>query len=623
MVDDSATAATQATAVIGQGDLPDHDLVGRLELIADEINLKDSVYAVMESIVAAVVKHTPWTQCWVAMVDIEERRVLHDYHAGDFDPAYRFELRDWDMTDTVTLDAARTGSVIAIGDVEHSAYPYLHEASASAGVRATLYAAVPFDHDSHSVVINVSLPRAHEFSAAEISLARGITTFAAIAFRNILATDRAIEHEAQEKVKLAELNTTILEKNAALEQVSHAQARLLRLQTVGADVSALCAEISGLLEMPVLLLDPFYQQLGLTGMAVPDADAITAHLAGRGRVSGERLESRPAILTLDGTRYVVTNVVEDHALVAMVVLQVEGDAPSSLAMRILELARVHVSLMVMRFRSSFETEARFAREFVDALAGDSSNLTITQHAGLLGLPLQSTSQIMLARVSGLTETLPRRDFDELVQFVASRLRQTGFSMIAAPAGDCELMIVLTSVNTWGSERVTLALRRAIADGARLIDASADRVSVAVGIGGGFSGIDGLRRSHREATRALQITLSSGHVDGDLSFDEAGTYAVLAATPAEDRRHFVQRYMKPLLDYDRMHGGAFFETLRTYFESIGNIPRTAERLFLHVSTVRYRLRRIEELTGMSLEDEEDRLRLQLCLRFSRLSDLADA
>ena len=606
-----------------QPGLPHGDVVNRLELIADEVNVRDSVDAVMESIVTAVIKHTPWTLCWVAMIDIEAASVLHDYHAGAYDPEYRFEFDTWDLRDTISLRVARTGEVFAIEDInEYPDFPYLKEAHEAAGIVSALYLSIPFEQESRSVVLNVNLPHSHSFSPAEISLARGIATFAAIAFRNVLAKDRAIEAEAAERTMLAELNAAILQKNASLEQLSAAQVRLLRLQTEGADVPTLCAEVSDLMGMPMLLLDPFYQQLGFAGLSADDADRLGELIARRRGGQADRPDPRPTLVRFDTRTVLVTNVVEDGARVATILLElVDAATPSPTAMQVLELARVHVSLMVMRFRASFETEARFAREFIDALASGSSNLSISQHAGLLGVRLQSTSQVMLAQIGGLTSVMPRRSFDELAQFVASRLRQSGISLVAAPTGESELMIVLTNVNPWGSERVTKTLRRAVAEGTRLMDRTAEGITVAVGIGGGFSGIDGLRRSHYEATRALQITLTSGHVDGELSFDDAGTYAVLASTPLEDRQLFIQRYLKPLLDYDRMHGGAFFTTLQIYFEVIGNVPRTAERLFLHVSTVRYRLRRIEELAGISLEDEEDRLRLQLCLRFARLSESA--
>jgi DNA-binding PucR family transcriptional regulator len=46
------------------------------------------------------------------------------------------------------------------------------------------------------------------------------------------------------------------------------------------------------------------------------------------------------------------------------------------------------------------------------------------------------------------------------------------------------------------------------------------------------------------------------------------------------------------------------TVGEWFDASGSTAGTAERLFCHANTVRYRLRRLEKLTGRSLEDPRD-------------------
>ncbi|MEZ2388544.1 helix-turn-helix domain-containing protein [bacterium RCC_150] len=600
--------------------LGEHEVVSRLELIADKINTKDSIDAVMASMVSAVLAHTPWTQCWVALVDIPAKKVVVDYYGG-FDPSYENALREWDLDGTITLDVARTHGIITIANTEQPPpqYAYFADAARISSSMAVMHVSVPFERADRCVVFAVNLPYAHEFTTAEITLARGIATFAAIAFRNVLATEQMVELQAVEQTKLAHLNTAISQKNNDLMQLSAAQTRLLRLQAVGADVASICAEISELTAMPVLLLDPFVQPLEMVAFASEHAEAVIRHVTQQSRSHAFRIETRPAMALINDRPHMITNVVEDNTLVAIIVLQiVDGDEPNELQLRLIELSRVHVSLMVRRVRASFETEARFVREFVDALGGGGSDLSITQTAGMVGLSLQAANQVLIARISGLSPALPRRYIDELGQFVASRLRQTGAPLFVAPLSGNEFTIVLSDTPVWRSARVTDRVRSAVAEGANLIDPATGTVQVAIGIGTSLIGVEGLRRSHYQALRALEITLASGHADSDLSFEEAGTAAILAAIPTDDRNAFLSRYLKPLIHYDSMHGTPLIETLETYFESIGNVPRTADRLFLHVSTVRYRLRRVEELAGISLDDQEDRLRLQLCLRLIRLT-----
>ena len=59
------------------------------------------------------------------------------------------------------------------------------------------------------------------------------------------------------------------------------------------------------------------------------------------------------------------------------------------------------------------------------------------------------------------------------------------------------------------------------------------------------------------------------------------------------------------------------TLETYIESNTSLEGTARALFVHVNTVRYRLRRVEALTGRSPTDPRDALALRIGLILARL------
>ncbi|MDO4572600.1 MAG: helix-turn-helix domain-containing protein [Clostridia bacterium] len=66
----------------------------------------------------------------------------------------------------------------------------------------------------------------------------------------------------------------------------------------------------------------------------------------------------------------------------------------------------------------------------------------------------------------------------------------------------------------------------------------------------------------------------------------------------------------LARYDRRHHGALLPTLKSYLIHERNLVRTAEALFIHRNSLVYRIRRIQELTGLTLENPEERLYL-LC------------
>jgi hypothetical protein len=89
-------------------------------------------------------------------------------------------------------------------------------------------------------------------------------------------------------------------------------------------------------------------------------------------------------------------------------------------------------------------------------------------------------------------------------------------------------------------------------------------------------------------------------------------ALLRGIPAEVTAAFHTRILAPLTAHDQANAVSLLGTLGTFLEHDGSWSRTAEALHIHVNTVHYRIRRIEELTGRSLAKLEDRLDLRAAL-----------
>lgn len=81
--------------------------------------------------------------------------------------------------------------------------------------------------------------------------------------------------------------------------------------------------------------------------------------------------------------------------------------------------------------------------------------------------------------------------------------------------------------------------------------------------------------------------------------------------------------EPLRTLNEAHGDdRLRDTLRCYLEHAGSIPKTAEALRLHRTSLYYRLRQIQEITGLDLDDGGHRLTLHLGLRIEELLSTGD-
>ena len=81
--------------------------------------------------------------------------------------------------------------------------------------------------------------------------------------------------------------------------------------------------------------------------------------------------------------------------------------------------------------------------------------------------------------------------------------------------------------------------------------------------------------------------------------------------------FLRQWLGPLLDYDARQGTELTKTLAQYLECGGNYDETDDTLVIHRSTLRYRLQRIREVTGLELNDVDSRFNLHVATRAWRI------
>jgi sugar diacid utilization regulator len=136
----------------------------------------------------------------------------------------------------------------------------------------------------------------------------------------------------------------------------------------------------------------------------------------------------------------------------------------------------------------------------------------------------------------------------------------------------------------------------------------------VGVGSVCRSADDFPRSYREAQVALRLAQTSRSGTGIMRYDDLGVYQLLSEV-ADPRtlETFVRRWLGALLDYDLQHGSGLVATLSAHLEAGGNYDATAQALTIGRSTVRYRVRRIQELSGLDLSDPDTRFQLQLAAR----------
>ncbi|HYV15035.1 MAG TPA: PucR family transcriptional regulator ligand-binding domain-containing protein [Conexibacter sp.] len=143
-----------------------------------------------------------------------------------------------------------------------------------------------------------------------------------------------------------------------------------------------------------------------------------------------------------------------------------------------------------------------------------------------------------------------------------------------------------------------------------------------------------RRAFHEARCALEARLlaaphdrkhSPGLANGDGSsscedgttvatYRDLGSFQLLLSLQDDDAlRLFCDSILAPIEQGEGAYGGELMRSLEAFIEENGQWERAARRLYCHRHTLRYRMRRVEELTGRSLSSARDRIEFWLALR----------
>ncbi len=148
-----------------------------------------------------------------------------------------------------------------------------------------------------------------------------------------------------------------------------------------------------------------------------------------------------------------------------------------------------------------------------------------------------------------------------------------------------------------------------------LESDRSRIRLTVGVSATAEGVTALSSAWHEAGSARRLAaLRDGTSVSVVTSDEVASHELLLATvPASVLRSFRERLLGPLVAYDDRHRAELLPTLREFLACSGSWNACAAKMYVHVNTVRYRIRRIEDLTGRDLSSLDDQVDFFLALR----------
>jgi purine catabolism regulatory family protein/PucR-like helix-turn-helix protein len=376
--------------------------------------------------------------------------------------------------------------------------------------------------------------------------------------------------------------------------------RLERLVLEGGGLDEVAREIAAAIGGSSLVLDARGEVLAQGGRRIPQhlSDAIRAEVEPRGTAAAPFVPSQS-----DLRGRALAHPVSPRAGAAeawLVVVRRSGEL-GDFERLCVQQAAIVVALELMRGRVARETERRLSGEVLGAtLSGRLAADDIRDRLAPFGIGDRAA---VLA--FELADAAPAEA--TLADFLASQNRPA--VVAPQPAGRRELLCAVIDGSKGDPLEVAGQARKALESAHGATRAATSRALPT----------ERVRHAFHEARCALEATgFSNGAAPDVASHRDLGAFTLLLSVQdGEALRLYCESVLGPIEDSDERYAGELLRSLEAYIDRNGHWERAAADCYCHRHTLRYRIKRIEELTGRDLGSANDRVELWLALRAKEL------
>jgi sugar diacid utilization regulator len=343
-------------------------------------------------------------------------------------------------------------------------------------------------------------------------------------------------------------------------------------------------------------------------------DAIVALIDSRGAVlavaAGSPAEERDLLSKRDGVTTIDLRVSE--AVVGQLRFRVREDVPEPAALR---LVTTLLALEVERTRAPERAGEAAIGSFVNAVLDGAidDRRDLVARGKELGVDLENGGSVLVVRIHPLVPA--DGDWHARARTIIGRgARGAAPGALSSLRGERIAVIVPGGDEALG-RRAAQAVLRALDDGMQGFAAVVGRSRMAV------DPMD-MHRAAGEALLAANVAVPSAEEPDSrlLSFEDTGAYRLLLPAMSDDPAELERFYhdtIAPLVAYDEQYGTELVHTLETFLANDGSMAATYKELFTHRHTIRYRLERVKELTGLDVNSTDGRERIGLGLKAMRV------
>lgn len=585
-----------------------------LREIASLINAGSDLAAIQERMVSAVCQHTSWAMGGIMRVNLESgySELVARFDPGHPEPHQNSPSR-WKLATSPTLRVAEASTPLIIPDAQASQEFPEYRADAIARRYHTVVV-LPFgatDREGLPMILSVQSREIVPVSETDLAFLVTVTHLGAIAV---------------EKAKRLE------EQRGQTERLRRALAvneSLLGHALAGDSLTALVGVVETLLTQPLVVIDLITYTLLAHRSPAPElvgepewrrfvCTRAARMLVARARCAeGSDFSESTTIdfascgLALQLDAFIEPLSIDGEVVGALVVFP-RGSIGDPLDRLMAQEAKLALNVQLLRGHVRFRAQADSGADLLNALIQETPGGAndIGPRAERLGIDLAQPACLLAIGASEIAWKSGPEQVHRALAHVAGRL----WPGAVVTRHESEFVILLPGADTRASRAAALARRIVREIGWR------EGGAPAVVLSEPCQRPEDYRRAWRDCCRALVLARSFGR-SGVLSKDAFGPFAdLLSAIDRTAARDFIARTLGAAAAYDARHKARLVETAAAFIESGCRYQPCADRLGIHVSTLRYRIARFEELTGADLDDPDTRFSFAFAIRLRQTHEV---
>ncbi|HEY2421852.1 MAG TPA: PucR family transcriptional regulator ligand-binding domain-containing protein [Neobacillus sp.] len=399
-----------------------------------------------------------------------------------------------------------------------------------------------------------------------------------------------------------------LEEGKNYKTLEEAHQKLMQTVLNGGGINEICHTLYQIIQNPVAIVGSDDMILGSFPKSSWTSRNVAAYLKNKSDripVGGRSFQARHIPIIIKDYHYGTISVLEvSHKINALDIAIIESSAA---------VASINIiNQMLVR-----EVETRHKNEFLFQWMQERfhSSTVLLERAHILGIQLELVKDILVLDIDQFEE-VRANDSDGI--YTATHLKGVIRFHIEKTLKSLNLMYL---IGDKGGTVLILIERKNKEELKQIAQKISDQVfeetnyTCTVGIGRPREQLSELPASYDEAIKAIQMGRSFHNRHKVIHFDDLGLLRLFIHSNQAETRQFISELIYPLIEYDEKNNTELIKTLESYFQCNGNMSKVAKQLFTHYNTIAYRVERIQQISKIDLDHEEDRLSLHLALKLS--------